>query len=283
MVTRSQSKAAVLNSKSVNCSKCEEICEDKPKVKDRQTIECDCCSFYFHIGCVNVVEGKLQATEEYNLKWYCPFCEKAAESLAKKVVALERDFERVNSELEAVKAELKNEKIARVLTNDRLEQYQRKDSIRISGIPHVIGETNAQLEDKVITVANKIGVNLVRGDISVTHRLKKDKNGNLPTIVKFATRRSKEAVFGAKKNLKGQTDMQEVYIAEDLTAIRFSTLMQAKACKDFKSVSTKNGRIYVWRNNVENPDKPVMLESPFDLKKLDLEPNIDVLRLDTKY
>ena len=77
--------------------------------------------------------------------------------------------------------------------------------------------------------------------------------------------------------------MKEVYIGEDLTAIRFSTMMQAKACKDFKSVSTKNGKIYVWRNNVTNPDKPVMLESPFDLRKLGLEPNLDVLRLNKKY
>ena len=283
MVTRSQAKSAVLNSNPTNCAKCDELCEDNPKEKEEQSIQCDCCSHYFHIGCVNVVEGKLQAAEEYNLKWYCMFCEKAAEPLTRKVVALERDLERANSQLEFVKAELENEKIARVLTTDRLEQYQRKDSVRITGIPHVSTETNAQLEEKVITIANKIGVSLVRGDISVTHRLKKDKNGKLPTIVKFSTRRAKEAVFTAKKNLKTLPDMDGVYIGEDLTAIRFSTMMQARACKDFKSVSTKNGKIYVWRNNVANPDKPVMLESPLDLKKLDLQPNLDVMRLNQKF
>ena len=283
MVTRSQAKAAVLDSTTINCGKCDEPCVDKPKEKEEQAIECDCCSLYFHIGCVNVVEGKLQATEEYNLKWFCPFCEKAAASLAKKVVTLERDFITARTEIETLRAELQNEKIARVLANDRLEQYQRKDSVRITGIPHVQGETNAQLEDKVIDVANKIGVNLVRGDISVTHRLKADKNGKIPTIVKFSTRRSKETVFSAKKNLKGLPEMQGVFIGEDLTTIRFSTMMQARACKDFKSVATKNGKIYVWRNNVPNPDKPVMLESPLDLKKLDLEPNLDVMRLNMKY
>ena len=276
MVTRSQSKATTLNANPINCGKCD-------SEKDEQTIECDCCSLYFHIGCVNVAEEKLQATEEYNLKWYCQFCEKAAVSLTKKVVALERDFEKGNTELQEVKEELENEKIARVLATDKLEQYQRKDSLRFFGIPYVNSETNAQLEEKVITIASKIGVNLVRGDISVTHRLKEDKSGKVPTIVKFSTRRSKEAVFREKKNLKGITEMKEVYIGEDLTAIRFSTMMQAKACKDFKSVSTKNGKIYVWRNNVTNPDKPVMLESPFDLRKLGLEPNLDVLRLNKKY
>ena len=283
MVTRSQAKSAVLNSNPTNCAKCEELCEDNPKVKDEQSIQCDCCGHYFHIGCVNVVEGKLQAAEEYNLKWYCPFCEKAAEPLTRKVVALERELERVNSEFDNVKAELRDEKITRVLTTDRLEQYQRKDSIRITGIPHESNETNSQLEDKIVTIASKIGVNLVRGDISVTHRLKKDKNGNLPTIVKFSTRRSKEAVFTAKKKLKTLPEMDGVFIAEDLTAIRFSTMMQARACKDFKSVSTKNGKIYVWRNNVSNADKPVMLESPLDLRKLDLEPNLDVMRLNKKF
>ena len=89
-----------------------------------------------------MVEGKLQATKEYNLKW---FCEKAAVSLAKKVVALERNFiTALTTEIETLRAELQNEKIA----NDKLEQYQRKDSVRITGIPHVQSQTNAQLEDK---------------------------------------------------------------------------------------------------------------------------------------
>ena len=185
MVIRSQSKATTLNANPINCGKCD-------SEKDEQTIECDCCSLYFHIGCVNVEEEKLQATEEYNLKWYCQFCEKAAVSLTKKVVALERDFEKVNTELQEVKVELENEKIDRVQATDKLEQ-KRKDSLRFICIPYVNSETNAQLEEKVFTIASKIGVNLVRGDISVTHRLKEDKSGKVPTIVKFSTRRSKEA------------------------------------------------------------------------------------------
>ena len=66
MVTRSQAKSAALNSNPTNCAKCDQLCEDNPKVKDEQSIQCDCCGHYFHIGCVNVVEGKLQAAEEYN-------------------------------------------------------------------------------------------------------------------------------------------------------------------------------------------------------------------------
>ena len=68
--------------------------------------------------------------------------------------------------------------------------------------------------------------------------------------------------------------MDDVYITEDLTRLRFRTLLSAKKCLGFKAVSTKGGRIFIWRENVRDP---VAIESPQDLRKLNLEPDFKFL------
>ena len=267
------------------CGQCNEVLEDKPVKDENQSICCDCCSNYFHIGCENISNEKLNALSQHDLKWYCHCCDKAAATLSEKIIVLEDQLLNVNSELTTVKSqlslvtdELKNEKIQRMIATDALEAYTRKDSLRINGIQHELGETSAQLEDKVINIADKIGVKIKREDISVTHRLKADKKGGVPTIVKFSTRRSKDRVFSAKKELKNIPEMKDtVFISEDLTRLRFRTLLSAKKCKDFKSVSTKNGKLFIWRNNHDNP---VKIESPLDLIKVGVEPDYNFLGLE---
>ena len=265
------------------CGKCNEVLEDKPAKDENQSICCDCCSNYYHIKCENISNAKLQALSQHDLKWYCSFCDRAAASLSEKIIVLEDQLLNVTSELTTIKDDLstmkdqlKNEKIQRMIAIDKLEAYTRKDSLRINGIPHEEGETSAQLEDKVLNIAHKIGVNITRGDISVTHRLKADKKGGVPTIIKFSTRRSKDQVFSAKKNLKGMDGMDDVFISEDLTRLRFRTLLSAKKCKDYKSVSTKNGKLFIWRIDHAHP---VKIESPMDLMKVGVEPDYKFLGL----
>ena len=53
----------------------------------------------------------------------------------------------LRTELETVKDELKKERIERIIQVDRLEQYQRKDCLRINGIAYTEGEFNIELED----------------------------------------------------------------------------------------------------------------------------------------
>ena len=265
------------------CGKCDEVLEDKPAKDENQSICCDCYGNYFHIKCENISNEKLQALAKHDLKWYCSGCDKAAATLSEKIIVLEDHLSNVKSELVTVKDkldhvqdELKKEKIQRIIATDKLEAYTRKDSLRINGIPHEEGETSDQLEDKVLEIAHKIGVMIKREDIAVTHRLKADKKGGVPTIIKFSTRRYKDQVFSAKKKMKGMPEMNNVFISEDLTRLRFRTLLSAKKCADFKSVSTKNGKLFIWRIN---HDHPVKIESPLDLVKVGVEPDLKFLGL----
>ena len=248
-----------------NCGQCKLAVLPQDKA-----LSCEVCAVWWHISCVDVTATKYKfLMNNTDLHWFCPCCNISAKKLYQEVIVLRK-------ELETVKDELKKERTERIIQVDRLEQYQRKDSLRINGIPYAEGESNTDLEDKVINLADKIGVKLNRQDISVTHRLRPTKNGIHPTIIKFSTRRSKDAVYFSKKQLKGMEGMANVFISEDLTRLRYKTLLQAKQVQGLKSITTRGGKIKVYVNESKIP---VTVESPLDLVKLNIEPDYKFLGL----
>ena len=91
----------------------------------------------------------------------------------------------VKQETNLLKENLRNEHLERKIAVDKLEQYQRKDKLRVNGIPYNEGESTTQLEDSIIEIANKIGAKINRGDISITHRLKPTPQGIHPVLSVF--------------------------------------------------------------------------------------------------
>ena len=248
-----------------NCGQCKLVVLPADKA-----LCCEVCAVWWHITCVDVTSAKYKfLMDNTDLHWFCLGCNNAAKRMYQEVILLK-------TELQSVKDELKRERTERIIQVDRLEQYQRKDSLRINGIPYAEGETNTQLEDKVINLADKIGVKLNRQDISVTHRLRPTTKGIHPTIIKFSTRRTKDAVYYSKKLLKDVEGMDNVFISEDLTRLRYRTLLLAKQVKGLKSITTRGGKIkvYVGENKI-----PVTVESPTDLVKLNIEPDLKFLGL----
>ena len=261
------------------CGSCE-----KSVSKDDKALYCDICRLWFHISCVNVPIKKYNFLKQNeDIFWYCLFCNKAAKSLHQDLVMVKAENVQLRESLKLIEekfVEMEERRITDridwMIAVDRNEQYSRKDALRFSGIPHNTGESTEQLEDKIIDICDKAGVQLKREEISVTHRLKADRKGGVPTIIKFTSRKSKDKVFFGKKNLKGLKDCENIYITEDLTRLRFRTLLMAKRCARFKSVSTKGGKIFIWK---EDSNVPVPIESPYDLRKLDIEPDWNFLGL----
>ena len=257
---------------------------NNPVLKNDKALFCDICAFWYHIQCVSVTARKYQFLKNNeDVHWYCGGCNRAAKALHQEIITVKNENAQLKEcivdlqeKFVALEQRRKEDKIDWMIATDRNEQYSRKDSLRISGIPVSENESNEQLEQKIINIAKIAGVDLKNEEISVAHRLKKDRKGGVPTIIKFTSRKSKEKVFSAKKNLKGKDDMSEIYITEDLTRLRFRTLLSAKRCEDFKSISTKNGKIFVWRNGERSP---VSIESPYDLRKLNLAPDFKFLGL----
>ena len=240
-------------------------------------IQCEICEHSWHRECANLTDEQFNLIiDSPQLHWYCFMCGHGCEKLLNIVGKLQSRIDSVEQELRETKDILKKERIQRKIDDDKNEQYSRKDALRINGIPSQEAETNIELEDKVLELAGKIGAKIKREDISVTHRLKPTKKGVHPVIVKFSTRRAKDLVYNSKKNLKGMDGMDDTYISEDLTRLRFRTLLQCKKCPDFKSITTRGGKIKVWK--IDNPI-PITVESPFDISKLGMEPDLTFLGL----
>ena len=79
-----------------------------------------------------------------------------------------------------------------------LEQYGRRNNLEISGIPDSIEQSN--LEDKVVQIFDKIGVNLSNNEIEACHRIVKSKNCSKTIIVYLINREEcKSALLNRKK------------------------------------------------------------------------------------
>lgn len=122
---------------------------------------------------------------------------------------------------------------------DDLEQYQRRQCLRIFGV----GENNGEDTDVLaISVAEKVGVDLSLADIDRSHRVgRRDENRPRPIIVKFASYRKRSEVFRNKRKLKnsGWT------IREDLTKTRHNILREAITKFGQTNVWTQDGVIIV--------------------------------------
>lgn len=121
---------------------------------------------------------------------------------------------------------------------DSLEQYQRRQCLRIFGIPEQDGEDTDNI---AIDVASKIGVKLETCDIDRSHRVGKKSDRPRPVIVKFISYRKRREVFQNKKQLKGSG----ITVREDLTQIRYKLLKDCITKFGVTNVWTIDGAIHV--------------------------------------
>ena len=138
--------------------------------------------------------------------------------------------------------------------NDRLEQYSRRESIRIFGIKEAEGgrEDNRTLEDKVLRICNDTGARVHAGDISVLHRVGKknqgqgqgQRQGPRPVIVSFISRNKKSEILHMKKNLKNKAGYDDVFIFEDVTRLRSKLLYFVKNLPEVGRAWTKDGQVF---------------------------------------
>lgn len=131
--------------------------------------------------------------------------------------------------------------------SDDLEQYQRRQCLRIFGVE----ETREEDTDKlVIDVAAKIGVDLQIRDIDRCHRVGRMLEGSSrprAIIVKFVSYRQRSEVFKNKRKLKGLP----ITIREDLTRHRHKLLQECITRYGVTNVWTIDGAIIVKRGDTK--------------------------------
>ena len=147
---------------------------------------------------------------------------------------------------------------------DDLQQYSRRNSIRIDGFPTEPGdvkETIGNLETKVKTMFKDVmKVKLESTDFCRMHRVGKPaQSGKVKqVIVKFTNYGAKLRVMKARKTLREQAEARDtggktrVYINDDLTKRRAWIARQAREArknKQIKDTWVYDGRIYVQPNS----------------------------------
>ena len=164
-----------------------------------------------------------------------------------------------NSSIDTLKKEV--ERLDSV--DETLEQYTRRNSLRISGIPERPEEDTTEL---ILTVCNevlKVEPALKVEDIDRLHRVgSQSPTSTRPILVKFATYRTREKVFRVRSTLRPghrdprrpwtsqpdqaiqstvrlnnvDVDTSRLYINEDLTKTRDNLMYQARKAKKDKRI-----------------------------------------------
>lgn len=118
---------------------------------------------------------------------------------------LKEDMQQLREEVRELKEEVdvRDKRITELETRlDDQEQYQRRNNIRVTGVPEESGENT---DDIILTLTKAIGVKLTLADIDRSHRVgAKDESKQRPILVKFTSYRQKYAVMKARNQLKAK-------------------------------------------------------------------------------
>ena len=162
---------------------------------------------------------------------------------------------------------------------DNLEQYTRKQSLEICGIP---AGAYASTEEAVLKIANALDVPLSADDINISHGIKSKGAGTI--LVKFLTHKAKSKLYKARTKLKNLrlTDIfpdvstatrvaagtGRIFINENLTSFRKELLRKANdKRKDGLIISawSTDGKIFV---KTSPEGAPIRIYEKEDLENL---------------
>ena len=154
----------------------------------------------------------------------------------------------VNATIERKDAEIRD--LQTRLTNveercDDLEQYSRRNTVRIRGVAEALNE-NTDIVVKELA-ARKLSVDISDSDVVRSHRVGRraeDRSTPRDIIVRFTTHNTKTSVMRSARKLKGT----HVFINEDLTKTRATIAWEARTLKRERKISdtwTRDGVIFV--------------------------------------
>lgn len=169
------------------------------------------------------------------------FLDTLADKIASKVnTKLEQRVLELEAKVDSLQGENSN------LRNklDDLEQYGRRNNIRIFGFKEERGEDTVA---KVVDLVNsKLNVQISSRDIDACHRLGKAENGKPRAIIcKFVSRLVRDRIYFAKSKLKGA----KMSIKEDLTREKMALYKKVTESFDFRQVWTVRGKVFLSHND----------------------------------
>lgn len=169
---------------------------------------------------------------------------------------------KINDSLQSENINLKNE-LKRNKSNfdenlNNLEQYGRRNNIRITGINDDVEKQQSDATTYIIVkkLNEKLKLNLTIADIDISHRIGPYKVGkHRPILAKFVHRQTKVNIMKVAKQLKGTN----IYLNEDLTHINQEVLaaMRRNARDKIEHCWSFEGKLYA---RFIHEDKKVYME-----------------------
>lgn len=157
-----------------------------------------------------------------------PVAEKVSESVKNEVVKLRAELRDRDKKIKQMEERVDS------LTSDidQLEQYTRRNSLRITGIPETSEEDAVAKVMDLVNVALHLDPPLELSEVDRIHRAGKPTSSQSrkprAILVKMATYRSRKRVMDLRPRTKEQ---QGLYLNEDLTRKRESILYSARCLK----------------------------------------------------
>lgn len=176
-------------------------------------------------------------------------------ALNDRMVAIETENKRLQGQVTDLTTRLQTLTQTSDQKYDNVEQYSRRNSLRISGVEESPGEST---DDIILDLAKQCNVNITLQEIDRSHRLQPRRStagansSSRPRdiIVKFISYRSRSAFFRGKSVLKSSETRRNIFINEDLTKYRAEILRSARNLVKNKNSNVVNawssdGRIYI--------------------------------------
>ncbi|KAL8599237.1 hypothetical protein ACOMHN_007953 [Nucella lapillus] len=170
-------------------------------------------------------------------------------TIKKSIDKFSEHLEDVTKEVEILKKRLGEERELR----NNLEQYTRRDNIKIVNLPgDTVKETAEETEKLVLIFLHRqMGLTSVTNEhISIAHRVGPCRQSqNRPVIIKLIARKTKTLIMKNKKLFKGKRPL--VYVNEDLTKLNAQRLAEVKKHVGVLSAWTMEGNLYCKLLNLE--------------------------------
>ena len=129
------------------------------------------------------------------------------------------------AQVKSENAQLKKAINLNIYSHDELEQYSRRENIRIYGVPETFTKHDDG-ENLLFQIADELEIELDEYDIQRRHRLGGKPNRKTtsakprPIIAKFVSYKKRNEFIFAKAELKKSSKFLKAFITEDLTQLR---------------------------------------------------------------
>ena len=185
------------------------------------------------------------------------------------IIKVGDDIHDLNTKIESLQKQLKYTERKCHLEGDQRDQYSRRDTIRVSGVPYKRGEDT---NDIICRIAFSINVAVTPWDISVSHRSGRPNAKGIKAIIcRFTRRDIKHKIMENRKLTREiRTDDEnqpvQIFIDESLTPMR------AAICRKLRGENiahyTRDGKVFINPNFSENERDWKVYDTPSDWENL---------------